>query len=288
MKGIVLAGGTGSRLWPVTRGVSKQLLPVYDKPMVHYPIATLMLAGLRELLVITTPEDAQAFVRLLGDGSDWGMSIRYAQQDSPRGLADAFLLGEEFLAGSAAALVLGDNLFHGPGLGSHLRACTEPKGGFIFAYQVADPRSYGVVEFDESGFVLSIEEKPSQPKSRYAVPGLYFYAHDIVDIARSISPSARGELEITAVNQAYLDQGRLEVVILPRGTAWLDTGTFTDLQSAGEYVRVVEERQGTKIACLEEIAWRNGWIDSEQLLRLAYPLRKSGYGEYLGHLVEQS
>jgi len=285
MKGIVLAGGTGSRLWPLTRGVSKQLLPVYDKPMVHYPLATFMAAGLRDILIITTPDDATAFVRLLGDGSDWGVSLSFATQATPGGLAQAFLIGADFLDGDSAALILGDNLFYGPGLGRQLRSCADPKGGHVFAYEVANPTAYGVVEFDESGFVLSLEEKPAAPKSNFAVPGLYFYADDIVEVARSISPSARGELEITAVNQAYLDEGRLEVSVLPRGTAWLDTGSFRSLQDAGEYVRVIEERQGTKIACLEEIAWRQSWIDDEQLLRLAEPLRASGYGDYLARLV---
>jgi glucose-1-phosphate thymidylyltransferase len=254
--------------------------------MVHYPLATLMAAGLRDILIITTPEDAGAFQRLLGDGSPWGISITYAQQASPEGLAHAFLIGEGFLAGDSAALILGDNLFYGPGLGRQLRGCTEPKGGHIFAYEVADPSSYGVVEFDQSGSVISLEEKPVSPRSSFAVPGLYFYADDVVDIAKSISPSARGELEITAVNQAYLADGRLEVTPLPRGTAWLDTGTFRSLQDAGEYVRVIEDRQGTKIACLEEVAWRQGWIDDEQLLRLAEPLKASGYGAYLTRLVD--
>jgi len=286
MRGIILAGGTGTRLWPITRGMSKQLLPVYDKPMVHYPLATLMAAGLRDILVITTPEDAPAFTRLLGDGSALGMSLHYATQHSPDGLAQAFLIGEGFLDGDAAALILGDNLFYGPGLGRQLRSCTDPKGGHIFAYEVANPSAYGVVEIDESGFVLSLEEKPVAPRSDYAVPGLYFYAADVVDVARSIQPSARGELEITAVNQAYLDDGRLDVSVLPRGTAWLDTGTFDSLMQASQFIQVIEQRQGIKVACIEEIAWRQGFIDTEQLLRLAEPLMKSGYGKYLSDIVE--
>jgi glucose-1-phosphate thymidylyltransferase len=285
MKGIVLAGGTGSRLWPITRGVSKQLLPVYDKPMVHYPIATLMNAGLREILIITTPEDQPAFVRLLGDGAEIGVSYSYVVQERPEGLAQAFLLGEEFLAGEAAALVLGDNIFHGSGLGRRLAALHGIDGGHVFAYRVANPSEYGVVEFDESGRAISLEEKPARPRSNYAVPGLYFYGPDIVDVAKAIRPSARGELEITAVNQHYLEQDRLTVSVLPRGTAWLDTGTFRSLMDAGEYVRVMEDRQGVKLACLEEIAWRNGWIDDERLLALAEPLRKSGYGDYVKGLI---
>ncbi len=287
MKGIVLAGGTGSRLWPITRGVSKQLLPVYDKPMVHYPIGTLMSAGLRQILVITTPEEQSAFQRLLGDGRDLGMEFDYVVQPRPEGLAQAFLLGEDFLAGDAAALVLGDNIFHGPGLGSRLGSLTDIDGGHVFAYQVANPTEYGVVEFADDGAVLSIEEKPAKPKSKFAVPGLYFYDAGVVEIAKSIKPSARGELEITAVNDAYLQQGRLHVTVLERGTAWLDTGTFSSLQDAGEYVRVLEDRQGVKVSCLEEIAWRNGWIDDEALAGLAEPLVKSGYGTYLLGLLEQ-
>ena len=286
MKGIVLAGGTGTRLWPITRGVSKQLLPVYDKPMVHYPIATLMNAGLREILIITTPEDQPAFVRLLGDGAELGVSFSYVVQERPEGLAQAFLLGEDFLGGAAAGLVLGDNIFHGPGLGGRLRRLHDLDGGHVFAYRVANPTEYGVVEFDDSGQAISIEEKPARPRSSFAVPGLYFYGSDIVEVARGIRPSARGELEITAVNQHYLEQGRLSVSVLKRGTAWLDTGTFRSLQDAGEYVRVMEDRQGTKVGCLEEIAWRNGWIDDEALLALAEPLVKSGYGEYLMRLPE--
>lgn len=287
MKGIVLAGGTGSRLWPITRGVSKQLLPVYDKPMVHYPIATLMNAGLREILIITTAEDQSAFQRLLGDGSELGIRFSYVVQPRPEGLAQAFLLGAEFLDGDAAALVLGDNIFHGAGLGRRLRTLHGVDGGHVFAYRVANPSEYGVVEFDAEGRAISLEEKPARPRSAFAVPGLYFYGPDIVDVARGITPSARGELEITAVNQHYLDQGRLTVSTLDRGTAWLDTGTFRSLQDAAEYVRVMEERQGLKVACLEEIAWRNGWIDAEQLLLLAKPLLKSGYGEYLAQLLAE-
>jgi glucose-1-phosphate thymidylyltransferase len=288
MKGIVLAGGTGSRLWPITRGVSKQLLPVYDKPMVHYPISTLMNAGLREILIITTPEDQASFQRLLGDGAEIGVSFSYVVQERPEGLAQAFLLGADFLAGGAAALVLGDNIFHGPGLGRQLRALHDIDGGHVFAYQVANPREYGVVEFDTAGRAISLEEKPERPRSRYAIPGLYFYGPDIVEVAGAIRPSARGELEITAVNQHYLEQGRLAVSVLPRGTAWLDTGTFRSLHDAGEYVRVMEDRQGVKLACLEEIAWHNGWIDDHQLSALAEPLLKSGYGQYLHALLEGS
>ena len=287
MKGIVLAGGTGSRLWPITRGVSKQLLPVYDKPMVHYPIATLMNAGLREILIITTREDQAGFQRLLGDGSELGIRFSYVIQERPEGLAQAFLIGAEFLDGDAAALVLGDNIFHGPGLGRRLRTLHDLDGGHVFAYRVANPSEYGVVEFDESGRAISLEEKPAKPRSNFAVPGLYFYGPDIVDVARQIKPSARGELEITSVNDHYLQQGRLAVSPLERGTAWLDTGTFRSMQDAAEYVRVMEERQGLKVACLEEIAWRNGWIDDSALSALAEPLLKSGYGEYLEKLLHE-
>jgi glucose-1-phosphate thymidylyltransferase len=283
----VLAGGTGSRLWPITRGVSKQLLPVFDKPMIHYPVSTLMAAGLREILIITTAEDQPGFQRLLGDGSDLGVSFSYVVQPRPEGLAQAFLLGAEFLAGDAAALVLGDNIFHGVGLGTRLADLTDPDGGHVFAYRVANPREYGVVEFAPDGTVLSLVEKPEQPRSNYAVPGLYFYSADVVDVAGSIKPSARGELEITAVNEEYLRQGRLKVSVLPRGTAWLDTGSFETLHDAGEYVRVLEKRQGTKVGCIEEIAWRRGWIDDEQLRALAEPLRKSGYGGYLLGLLDE-
>ncbi|MDQ1245851.1 MAG: glucose-phosphate thymidylyltransferase [Actinomycetota bacterium] len=286
MKGIVLAGGTGSRLWPITRGVSKQLLPVFDKPMIHYPISTLMAAGLREVLVITTAEDQPAFQRLLGDGSELGMRFEYIVQPRPEGLAQAFLLGADFLAGDAAALVLGDNIFHGVGLGTRLADLVDPAGGHVFAYRVANPREYGVVEFAPDGTVLSLAEKPEKPKSNYAVPGLYFYAADVVEIAGSITPSARGELEITSVNEEYLRQGRLKVAVLPRGTAWLDTGSFESLHDATEYVRVLEKRQGTKVGCVEEIAWRRGWIDDDQLAALAQPLLKSGYGTYLLGLLD--
>ncbi|HEY7824330.1 MAG TPA: glucose-1-phosphate thymidylyltransferase RfbA [Acidimicrobiia bacterium] len=286
MKGIILAGGTGSRLWPITKGVSKQLLPVYDKPMIHYPLSTLMAAGLQEILIITTPEDSQSFSRLLGDGSAWGMRIEYAVQPRPEGLAQAFLIAEDFLAGDGAALILGDNLFHGTRLGRHLSESTTVTGGHVFAYQVANPSEYGVVEFDDTGTALSIEEKPAKPKSNFAVPGLYFYDSSVVDVAKSITPSARGELEITAVNDHYLQAGSLTVTVLERGTAWLDTGTFRSLQDAGEFVRVMEDRTGTKVGCVEEVAWRNGWISDQQLVEIATPLVKSGYGEYLLGLVD--
>ena len=288
MKGIILAGGTGSRLWPITKGVSKQLLPVYDKPMIHYPLATLMAAGLREVLIITTPEDSESFSRLLGDGTPWGMRIEYAVQPKPEGLAQAFLIAEDFLAGDQAALILGDNLFYGPSLGRKLAELTDVTGGHVFAYEVANPTEYGVVEFDDAGVALSIEEKPASPKSNFAVPGLYFYDATVVDVAKAIKPSARGELEITAVNDYYLQAGALTVTVLERGTAWLDTGTFKSLQDAGEFVRVMEDRTGTKIGCVEEIAWRNGWITSAQLQALAEPLLKSGYGEYLTRLASSS
>jgi glucose-1-phosphate thymidylyltransferase len=284
MKGIILAGGTGSRLWPITRAISKQLMPVYDKPMIFYPLSTLMMAGIREILIITTPEDADQFRRLLGDGAALGISISYAAQPSPGGLAQAFTIGADFIGDSPVALVLGDNIFYGSGLGSQLSRLASVDGGHIFAYQVATPSAYGVVEFAPNGEVLSIEEKPARPRSSFAVPGLYFYSSDVVTIARSLTPSPRGELEITAINDAYLKQGRLNVSVLARGTAWLDTGTFTSLMQASEFVRVVEERQGLKIGCLEEIAWRNKWIDDAALLAHAVDLEKSGYGEYL-HLL---
>ena len=287
MRGIVLAGGSGTRLYPITRGISKQLMPIYDKPMIYYPLSTLMMAGIREILVITTPEDQAQFQRLLGDGSDVGLSLSYATQARPEGLAQAFLIGAEFIGDQSVALVLGDNIFYGAGLGTSLRKCIDPQGGHIFAYHVADPTAYGVVEFDRDGRVLSIEEKPAQPKSRYAVPGLYFYDNAVVDVARSVVPSARGELEITAVIQAYLREGRLQVSVLERGTAWLDTGTFASLVQAAEFVRVVEERQGHKIGCIEEIAYRNRFIDEQQLRALAEPLRRGGYGSYLLGLLDE-
>ncbi|PPG71985.1 glucose-1-phosphate thymidylyltransferase [Rathayibacter rathayi] len=285
MRGIVLAGGSGSRLWPITKGISKQLMPIYDKPMIYYPLSTLMMAGIDEVLVITTPEYNDQFRALLGDGSSLGMRIEYAVQASPDGLAQAFLIGEEFIGDESVALVLGDNIFHGTALGTALAANTTIEGAVIFAYQVADPRAYGVVEFDEQFRAVSIEEKPSSPKSTFAVPGLYFYDNSVIEIAKSIEPSARGELEISTVNERYLEAGTLTVQVLDRGTAWLDTGTFDSMIEATEFVRVIEQRQGFKIGCIEEVAWRNSWIDDTRLAELAAPLVKSGYGAYLQHLL---
>jgi glucose-1-phosphate thymidylyltransferase len=287
MRGIILAGGTGSRLFPITQAVSKQLMPVYDKPMVYYPLSTLMMAGVREVLVITTPGDQAAFRALLGDGTRLGMRIDYAVQERPEGLAQAFLIGADFIGDESVALVLGDNIFYGAGLGTALGRLPDPDGGHVFAYHVANPAEYGVVEFDATGRVLSIEEKPAEPKSSYAVPGLYFYESSVVDVAGTITPSARGELEITAVNEHYLRQGRLTVTVLDRGTAWLDTGTFTSLRQATEFVSVVEERQGLKIGCIEEVAWRQGWLSDDELQAIAEPLAKSGYGDYLLGLLAE-
>lgn len=288
MRGILLAGGTGSRLWPITRAVSKQLMPVFDKPMVYYPLSTLLMAGIREVLLITTPDDEAQFRRLLGDGSELGITLDYAVQPRPEGIAQAFVIGADFIAGDSVALVLGDNIFHGVGLGRQLRENTDIRGGRIFAYPVADPQSYGVVEFDADGLVLSIEEKPARPRSRYAVPGLYFYDQQVVAMARSLQPSARGELEITAINEEYRRRNELHVTVLDRGTAWLDTGTFDSLVQAAEFVRVIEARQGLKIGCVEEAAWRQGFIDDAALRMLAEPLRRSGYGTYLLDLLAEA
>lgn len=286
MKGIILAGGSGTRLHPLTLAVSKQLMPVYDKPMIYYPLSTLMLAGINEILIISTPQDLPNFEKLLGDGSQLGCKFTYKEQPSPDGLAQAFILGEEFIGDDKVALILGDNIFYGSGMSKLMQACADPIGGVVFAYPVQDPERYGVVEFDKDNKVVSIEEKPEKAKSNYAVPGLYFYDNDVVEIARNIKPSKRGELEITDINKAYLERGTLKVGVFDRGTAWLDTGTIQSLMQAGQFVQVIEERQGMKIGAIEEIAYRMGWINKEQLLKIAEPLRKSGYGEYLMHLVK--
>lgn len=286
MKGIILAGGSGTRLYPLTIAVSKQLMPVYDKPMIYYPLSTLLLAGIKDILIITTPHDQEGFIKLLGDGSQLGCNIQYKVQPSPDGLAQAFILGDEFIGNDAAALVLGDNIFYGSGMGTLLKHKTNPDGGVVFAYHVTDPERYGVVEFDQDFKALSIEEKPTNPKSNYAVPGLYFYDNEVVEIAKNIKPSPRGELEITDINNVYLQKGKLEVGVLDRGTAWLDTGTFDSLHDASEFVSVIEKRQGFKIGCIEEIAWRNGFINEEKLLETAGKYGKSGYGAYLKNLIK--
>jgi glucose-1-phosphate thymidylyltransferase len=286
MKGIILAGGSGTRLYPITKAISKQLMPIYDKPMIYYPLSTLMTAGIREVLIITTPEDNPQFKRLLGDGSQVGCRFEYAIQEVPNGLAQAFVIGAPFIGNDKVALVLGDNIFYGTGLGTQLKTLDNVDGGYVFAYQVSDPERYGVVEFDESMKAISIEEKPSKPKSNFAVPGLYFYDNEVVKIARELKPSARGEYEITDVNKVYLQNNRLKVAVLDRGTAWLDTGTFDSLSDASEFVRVIEKRQGTKIGCIEEVAYHNGFISKDQLQQLSAQLAKSGYGKYLEGLIK--
>jgi glucose-1-phosphate thymidylyltransferase len=285
MKGIILAGGSGTRLYPITYAISKQIMPVYDKPMIYYPLSTLMLAGIKDILIISTPHDLPNFKKLFGDGSQFGLNFSYAEQPQPNGLAQAFVIGAEFIGDDSVALVLGDNIFYGYGLGEQLEQNSNPDGGIVYAYHVSDPERYGVVEFDKNNKVISIEEKPQKPKSNFAVPGLYFYDNEVIEIARNLKPSPRGEYEITDVNKVYLEKGKLSVCIMDRGTAWLDTGTFDSLIQASQFVQVIELRQGIKIACIEEIAYRKGFIDREQLVKIAEPLMKSGYGEYLMNLV---
>jgi glucose-1-phosphate thymidylyltransferase len=286
MKGIILAGGSGTRLYPITKGISKQLMPIYDKPMVYYPLSTLMMAGIREILIITTPDDSEAFQRLLGDGSDLGCKFEYAVQPSPDGLAQAFIIGEKFIGDDKVALVLGDNIFYGHGFGNSLKKCVNPDGGIVFAYQVSDPERYGVVDFDSNRQAISIEEKPDDPKSNFAVVGLYFYDNDVIEIAKNLKPSDRGELEITAVNEEYLKRGKLKVQTMGRGSAWLDTGTFESMNSASQFVEVIEKRTGYKIGCIEEVAYQEGFITADQIHKLADPLKKSGYGDYLHSLID--